>query len=83
MLLHIFDRTWTLTVLYAALVVVAWQAGKYTTDLIAYGIFLSSTVLYLTKVATHVDIERRINALGKHAPTIASISKQLRWEYIC
>lgn len=72
MLLNIFDRIWTLTVVYATLVFAAWQAGKHSTDLIAYGLFISSTVLYLTKIATHVDLERRICALGGHAPSIVS-----------
>jgi hypothetical protein len=70
MFISLIDRIWANTVLYLLAVSLAWSIREYSSPLISSGLLVGTTVLYLTSLIGHVEQERKIRALGGHAPQV-------------
>lgn len=66
----LIDRIFPLTLIYALLITTSWTLRTYTTPLTSSLIFLASTLWYTLKLALHIQSERKIASLGRHAPVV-------------
>ena len=68
MLVHLFDRLCSPTVVYLVVVYVSWTTTHTSHPTIAYGFLLFSTFYLVWAALGHLREERQIRKLGDHAP---------------